>query len=151
MSEIVVRRFQLADRNAWEALARGYKQFYKTLTSDAEYSQTWDRLIQQDDVYGFCAVLDGKVVGIVHYLFHTTIWAPRSCYLQDLFTATESRGMGVAKKLIEAVAEHAAVTECDRLYWNTQEGNHSARSLYDKVAQFKGFIRYDYPLQNTNN
>jgi hypothetical protein len=33
-----------------------------------------------------------------------------------------------------------------RLYWNTQEDNARARLLYDKVARFNGFIRYDYPL-----
>ena len=33
-----------------------------------------------------------------------------------------------------------------RLYWTTKEDNTTARVLYDKVASFKGFIRYDYPL-----
>jgi len=28
----------------------------------------------------------------------------------------------------------------------TQEDNARARLLYDKVARFNGFIRYDYPL-----
>ena len=30
-----------ADRVAWEELARGYKAFYKTDTSDAEYELAW--------------------------------------------------------------------------------------------------------------
>ena len=34
-----------------------------------------------------------------------------------------------------------------RLYWLTQEGNRTARALYDRVGQFKGFIRYDHPLR----
>ncbi len=146
MKKVEIRRFQPADRDAWGELAKGYKAFYKTPTSEAEYNQTWHRLLQHDEIHGYCAVLDGSLAGIVHYLFHTTIWEPRSCYLQDLFTAPELRGQGVAKKLIEAVANDAAATECTRLYWNTQEGNTTARRLYDNVAQYKGFIRYDYPL-----
>jgi hypothetical protein len=30
--------------------------------------------------------------------------------------------------------------------WTTQEDNHRARLLYDKVARLNGFIRYDYAL-----
>ena len=33
-----------------------------------------------------------------------------------------------------------------RLYWHTQDDNARARLLYDKVARFSGFIRYEYPL-----
>ena len=40
----------------------------------------------------------------------------------------------------------ARAQQATRYYWLTQDHNASARALYDKVAQFKGFIRYDYPL-----
>jgi hypothetical protein len=33
-----------------------------------------------------------------------------------------------------------------RLYWTIQDGNTAARALYDKVASFNGFVRYDCPL-----
>ena len=32
------------------------------------------------------------------------------------------------------------------MYWLTQDNNTTARTLYDKVAVYKGFIRYDYPM-----
>jgi len=32
------------------------------------------------------------------------------------------------------------------LYWLTKQDNARARILYDKVARFAGFIRYDYPM-----
>ena len=35
---------------------------------------------------------------------------------------------------------------CERYYWLTQQHNVRARGLYDKVARFAGFIRYDYPM-----
>jgi len=40
------------------------------------------------------------------------------------------------------VGEHGAT----RYYWHTQEDNARARALYDQVARFTGFIRYQYPL-----
>lgn len=135
-----------ADRLPWEALARGYKAFYKTEASPEQYEASWQRLLQRDEVYGLGAKLDGRLVGIAHYLFHTGVWAPRYCYLQDLFVEPGVRGRGVARALIGAVAAAARETGAQRYYWLTQENNTTARTLYDKVAQFEGFIRYDHPL-----
>ena len=135
------------DRAAWEALARGYKTFYKTPITPAEYETAWQRLLRQDDVFGLAAHSHGQLVGITHYLFHTSVWAPRSCYLQDLFTAPEMRGRGVARALIAAVGDAARAASATRCYWLTHETNAVARTLYDKVGTFHGFIRYDLPLQ----
>lgn len=140
-----------ADRQPWEALARGYKTFYKTEVSPAGYETAWQRLLHhdntRDDVFGLGAHLDGRLVGITHYLFHTSVWSPRLVYLQDLFTSPEQRGQGVARALIAAVGDVAREAKATRCYWLTHETNATARTLYDKVAQFHGFIRYDLPLQ----
>lgn len=134
------------DRLPWEALARGYKTFYETEATPAEYETSWQRLLQHDGVYGLGATLEGRLVGIAHYLFHTGVWVPRYCYLQDLFVEPAVRGRGVARALIAAVAAAAGETGSQRCYWLTQEHNAMARALYDKVARFNGFIRYDFPL-----
>jgi len=135
------------DREAWEVLARGYKEFYATPTTDAEYSTAWERLLAQDGVHGLGAFLEGQLVGIAHYLFHTSVWARSNCYLQDLFTLPSARGHGVARSLIEAVAAQARAHGAARYYWLTQEHNAVARVLYDKVAKHRGFIRYDFLLR----
>jgi GNAT superfamily N-acetyltransferase len=134
------------DRGDWERLARGYKDFYKTALSDAEYETAWNRLLREDDVFAIGAQTGGKLVGIAHYLFHASIWAPTACYLQDLFVDPSARGQGAARTLIESVAEAARARGAQRLYWTTQEHNATARALYDKLARFNGFIRYDFPL-----
>jgi len=142
-----IAQLDSADRHDWEILARGYKAFYNTPTSDAQFDATWHRLIGPDAaVCGLGARYEGQLVGIAHYVFHTTVWAPVSCYLQDLFTLPSARGKGVARALIDAVAADARQHAAERYYWNTQTTNETARALYDKVAQFKGFIRYDYAL-----
>jgi GNAT superfamily N-acetyltransferase len=136
-----------SDRERWEVLARGYKAFYKTPTSEAEFAEAWRRLRGNDGVSGLGARLDGRLAGIAHYLFHTTVWAPKACYLQDLFTDPDVRGKGVARALVVAVAAKAHEAGAARYYWNTQDHNATARALYDKVARFNGFIRYEYPLK----
>jgi GNAT superfamily N-acetyltransferase len=141
---ISVRPLQSVDKPAWLGLAQGYKAFYNTTVSDAEYEATWLKLLDDKSVHCIVAELDGQVVGIAHYLFHQTTWAPCVCYLQDLFVPAEQRGKGIARALIEAVADCARKAGADRYYWNTKADNLTARALYDKVAENRGFIRYDY-------
>ena len=95
---------------------------------------------------GLGAHVDGHLVGIAHYMFHTGAWSADACYLQDLFVDEAVRGQGVARALIEQVAQAARERGAPRFYWLTQQNNATARILYDKVAQYKGFIRYDYPM-----
>jgi len=135
-----------ADHQRWLVLVQGYKAFYKTPVTDAEYAHAWKRLLGNDRVWGFGARYDGELVGITHFLFHTGTWNHEVCYLQDLFVDPAARGRGVARALIEAVAKAARERGAERLYWLTQTHNAAARALYDKVAKHNDFIRYDYPL-----
>lgn len=140
-----IRPLTPADRAAWEVLARGYQDFYGRTLPDDDYTRTWRRLAGSD-LHGVGAWADGRLVGIAHYLFHATFWAADSCYLQDLFVAEEARGRGAARALIGWVADEARRAGADRLYWTTRQDNAVARALYDRVATFRGFIRYDHAL-----
>lgn len=135
-----------ADRAAWERLARGYKAFYRTEHPASRYDETWRLLREGERIHGLAAWLDGRIVGLAHYLFHAQTWSADVCYLQDLFTAEEARGRGVATALIEAVAAEARARGAAKFYWLTKEDNRTARALYDRIASFKGFLRYDHPL-----
>ncbi len=146
VSGVLVRPLLPGDRAGWEPLARGYKNFYETEVDDAGYTLAWQRLLAGDAVQGLAALCDGRLVGIAHFFFHTSVWTGDSCYLQDLFVAPEARGQGAARALIEAVAEQARVHGATRYYWLTQAHNITARALYDRVAENRGFLRYDFIL-----
>ncbi|HEV2301233.1 MAG TPA: GNAT family N-acetyltransferase [Stellaceae bacterium] len=151
MSDIFITPIAPVDRERWTLLWRGYLEFYETSLPPEIYDATWQRLIAAESpIRGLGARLGGPsapLVGITHYLFHAHAWSVREvCYLQDLFVAKESRGKGCGRKLIEAVAAIAQARGCLRLYWTTKEDNRTARALYDRIARFNGFIRYDYAL-----
>ena len=139
------------DRDAWEGLARGYKAFYQDPMPDEAYEATWRRLRPVSEPHGtelhaLGARQDGRLIGIAHYFFHPTFWGGEACYLQDLFVEEEARGRGAARALIERVARAAREHGATRYYWHTMQDNTRARALYDRVARFSGFIRYQYPL-----
>ena len=135
-----------SDRAVWRVLATGYNDFYETVWSPEVYDRVWRRLQAGKEVHALGARLDGRLVGIAHYLFHANVWRDDVCYLQDLFVDQTVRGQGVARALIDAVAAEARRRGASRYYWQTKQDNARARALYDKVAVFRGFIRYDYPL-----
>jgi GNAT superfamily N-acetyltransferase len=141
-----IRPLIATDREEWERLARAYKAFYQTVLPDVAYERTWQRLLQHDGIQGFGARIDGRLVGITHYLLHTGIWTPKVCYLEDLFVEPAVRGQGVARALIDAVAHSSRTAGATRLYWLTHETNATARALYDRVAKYSGFVEYEYPL-----
>jgi GNAT superfamily N-acetyltransferase len=134
------------DRPAWQPLAVGYNTFYERVMPDAIYEHVWRRLMEAKELHGLAARLDGRVVGIAHYFFHTNVWVDEVCYLADLFVDEAVRGQGAARALIEAIASEAKARGCARYYWLTRHDNVRARGLYDQVAKFAGFIRYDYPM-----
>jgi len=132
----------------WLSLWEGYNTFYgrsgDTALPDEITQTTWARFFDYDEpMHAMVAERDGRLVGLVHYLFHrsTTLLAP-TCYLQDLFTDESSRGQGVGKALINAVYDQAREAGSTRVYWHTHETNTTAMRLYDTVAERSGFILY---------
>ncbi|GAA4673192.1 GNAT family N-acetyltransferase [Phytohabitans rumicis] len=143
---ISVGPLQPGDRAGWEDLFGGYNAFYGRTWPADRYEQAWQEFQQGGRIHALGARLDGRLVGIVHFLVHASTTSSDVCYLQDLFTAPEARGRGVARALIEATGAWARDQGCARVYWHTKEDNHVARGLYDRVAENRGFIQYVVPL-----
>ena len=143
---ITVGKLEPSDRATWETLFRGYIEFYQREEPSEMYDRAWREFQADTRIHALGARLDGKLVGITHFFDHPSTSGPDVCYLQDLFTAREARGQGVARALIGAVADWAGERRCARVYWHTHESNVMARALYDKVAVNNGFIRYQIDL-----
>ena len=149
---IVVRPIERTDYAAWRPLWDGYNRFYgrhgPTALPENISEATWERFFSPEEpVHALVAAENGRVIGIVHYLFHrSTTRLTDVCYLQDLFTAEDARGRGVGRQLIQAVYKAASAGGSTRVYWQTKVTNAPGRALYEKVAEHQGFIVYTHEL-----
>ncbi len=149
---VTIRPARPTDFDAWLPLWEGYNAFYErrgpTAVSDVVTRTTWARFFDgYEPMEAIVAEQAGALVGFVHIIFHrNTIMAGPTCYLQDLFAAPGVRGTGVGRALIEAAAARATAAGAARLYWHTQQGNATARRLYDRIARESGFVVYRMDL-----
>jgi GNAT superfamily N-acetyltransferase len=145
---VLIRPLRPEDRPQWAVLWQGYLTFYKADLKPEVTEMAWQRIHDPGEpVHGLCAEADGRLLGIAHYVFHRTTWAvAQRCYLNDLFTADESRGQGVGRRLIEAVYGEAKAAGAEAVWWLTHESNETARALYERVAKRTGFIQYRQTL-----
>jgi GNAT superfamily N-acetyltransferase len=142
--EILIREVAASERAAWEPLWQGYLEFYESSQSKEATDETWRRIHDpKEPMFALGAFVDGKMLGIVQYLFHRSFWTTGDyCYLQDLFVAKDTRGLGLGRALIEAVYAKAKAVGASRVHWLTKEDNAQARLLYDNIADRSGFIQY---------
>jgi len=140
-----VRPLTRDDAEEWRRLWTAYLSFYDAGVTEEVYRVYFERLLGDDphDYSCFLAEVDGRIAGLVHFVFHRHGWRIEDvCYLQDLYADPEVRGRGVGRALIEAVYAEADRRGCPQVYWTTQAGNHEARKLYDRIAVLTPFIKY---------
>ena len=145
MKALHIRSLQAEDEAEWRRLWTLYLDYYESTVPEEVYTTTFSRLLsgEANEFAGLIALLDGKPIGLTHYLFHRHCWKVENvCYLQDLFVDKAQRGTGVGRALIEKVYTKADEASCPSVYCMTQEFNEVGRRLYDRVGHLTPFIKY---------
>ena len=145
MPEIVIRPLRPEDSADWRRLWTEYLDFYGATVPEEVYATSFARLLGTDpqDFNGLIATVDGRAMGLTHFLFHRHGWKVENvCYLQDLYVSPEARGTGLGRRLIEAVYAAADAAGAPGVYWLTQDFNTTARQLYDRIGKATPFMRY---------
>ncbi|MEL7046478.1 MAG: GNAT family N-acetyltransferase [Pseudomonadota bacterium] len=141
-----IRPVASEDWEGWRRLWQGYLSFYDADLPESQYRLQFARLTDPGErrVCGLVAEdNDEGLIGLAHCIWHLHGWtAAPVLYLQDLFTAPEARGNGVARALMSAVYALGDRHEAAGIYWLTQGGNTVARALYDRVGRATDFFKY---------
>ncbi|ASW05257.1 MULTISPECIES: GNAT family N-acetyltransferase [unclassified Rhizobium] len=141
---VTIRAARPGDEARWRALWDGYLAFYGVTVAPDITDATWRRVFDPASaIFMRVAEVDGEVKGFTLSLTHEGTWvrAP-DCYLEDLFVDESARGHGVGRALLDDLVALCKKNGWARLYWHTEEGNTTARKLYDTYVESDGHIRY---------
>lgn len=129
----------------WAPLFAAYREFYELEERPEVVERVWG-WIQDDqhEVNALVAVVDGEVVGFAHHrLYSRPSEGATGLFLDDLFTASQLRGRGVGRALIDRLAELARELGAAKVRWVTAPDNTTAQRLYDDLADRTDWLTYD--------
>ncbi|MGG6893262.1 GNAT family N-acetyltransferase [Rhizobium sp. BR 315] len=141
---VTIRDARPEDEARWRSLWDGYLAFYRVTIAPDITDATWRRVFDPASaIFMRVAEVDGEVKGFTLCITHEGTWtlAP-DCYLEDLFVDESARGHGVGRALLDDLVALCKENGWGRLYWHTEEGNATARKLYDTYVKSDGHIRY---------
>ena len=83
------------------------------------------------------AEYEGKAVGFALYFENFSTFKGRTgLYLEDLFVDKDMRGLGIGKKLFQAVAAEADRRGCPRMEWTCLDWNQPSIDFYHYMGAF---------------
>ncbi len=143
-----IRPVGAQDRAGWEALYKGYADFYRVEQTAEMRERVWSWLMDPGhEVEGLVAEAPQGLVGLAHFRpFSRPIAASVGGFLDDLFVLPDMRGQRVADALIEAVAAEGRARGWSIIRWITAEDNYRARGVYDRLATRTNWVTYDIRL-----
>ncbi|MEN9620600.1 MAG: hypothetical protein RL499_793, partial [Actinomycetota bacterium] len=117
----------------------------ETAFDDAVLDGVWAWLMDAEHPQ-FCLVaeVDAEVVGFAHVREQPdTFTAGPGWFLDDLYTAPESRGSGAGSALIAAIEQHARAHGGGTIRWITAADNERAQRVYDRLATRTTWVTYE--------
>lgn len=148
MNAVTISRAGLADLDDLVPLFDGYRQFYQQV-SDVEGARAFlgERLTWGQSVV-FLASRDGCACGFTQLFPSFTSGGMAPIYiLNDLFVATQARGIGAGRALLKAAADWAFAQGAVRLTLSTAHDNVTAQRLYEACGWAHDNVFRTYTLR----
>ena len=115
---------------------------------EAITTECWTKLTDPDfPVYGLCAEINGKIVGLVHYVIHPTTGSINPvCYMQDVYVDPNHRKKGIARVMVMELSKMAFKEKWGRMYWLAEADNEAAQALYQNIGVKLDFTLHVLPI-----
>ena len=133
----MVRNIEIKDKVEWEKLYYGYADFYKVEITEEIINTVWNWLHDlKHELNGLVYEIDNHIVAIAHYRqMPSPLRGKNIGFLDDLFVHPDFRGRKIAEDIINKLNDISKEQGWGLIRWITRNDNHSAKSLYDRVAK----------------
>ena len=141
----MIREIRLADKDEWEALYRGYADFYKVEMNEKILKTVWEWIHDNNhDVSGLAYKQDNQIIGIAHYRkMPSPLRGKYIGFLDDLFVNPIHRRKGIGEKMIEELNVISRRNNWNLVRWITRDDNTKAKSLYEKLSKKTNWEVYE--------
>ena len=141
----MIREIRLDDKEEWEALYRGYADFYKVEMNDKILKTVWEWIHDKNhDVSGLAYEQDDKIIGIAHYRkMPSPLRGKYIGFLDDLFVDPDHRGKKIGESILSEIKKISEKNNWELVRWITRKDNNRAKSLYDKVSEKTSWDTYE--------
>jgi GNAT superfamily N-acetyltransferase len=131
-------------------LIAAYQRFYEVEETDDDRNRAFFArfLAPSEDGMLIGARGEDRFLGYACLYWHlSSLSAAETVLMNDLFVASDQRGRGVGRALIEASAEVARERGAVLLEWSTAPDNRTAQRLYDSTgAKRAEWVSYELGL-----
>jgi len=133
----MIRDIEIKDKEEWEKLYQGYADFYKVEITEKILNTLWDWLHDsKHELNGLVFELDKNIVALAHYRrMPSPLRGKDIGFLDDLYVHPDFRGRKIGEDIINKLNEISKERGWGLIRWITRNDNHSAKSLYDRIAK----------------
>ncbi len=144
----MIRQATLADLELLVPLFDAYRQFYKQALDLAGARAYLKARLERQEATVFLGIQDGQVLAFA-LLYDTFSSVPMQnlTILNDLYTAPQARGLGLASALIEAARAYALTKKSVFLRLRTAQDNFIAQRVYERLGFVKDEMYLTYNLK----
>ena len=133
----MIRDIEIKDKVEWEKLYQGYVDFYKVEITKKILNTVWNWLHDlKHELNGLVYEIDNHIVAIAHYRrMPSPLRGKDIGFLDDLYVHPDYRGRKIGEDIINKLNEISKERGWGLIRWITRNDNHSAKSLYDRIAK----------------
>jgi len=133
----MIRNIEIKDKVEWEKLYQGYADFYKVEITKETLNTVWNWLHDlKHELNGLVYEIDNHIVAIAHYRqMPSPLRGKNIGFLDDLYVHPDYRGRKIGEDIINKLNEISKERGWGLIRWITRNDNHSAKSLYDRIAK----------------
>jgi GNAT superfamily N-acetyltransferase len=145
----MIRLASIADLDALLPLVQAYRVFYKREPAAQRERAFIEAHLRNGTSAIYLAEVEGKAAGFMQmFKTYSTVRLANSWILEDLFVTPESRGRGVASKLLARALEHARTDGACGMFLETAQDNVTAQRVYERAGWTRegDFLKYNAPL-----
>ena len=144
-----VEELNVADKEQWQLLYRGYADFYQMPMNENILESVWSWIFDENNKFYAIGVRssEGRLIGFMHYReMPSPLRGAIVGFLDDLYVHPDYRGSGAVQALFRELRKISKQKGWPYVRWITATDNHRARNVYDKIANTIDFVTYQMPI-----